>query len=404
MSTNIFITKAEADNKYLYLAGVGITISGPTVSVNSASLPAIPLPISGLIAATKSNILDSVGYIQEWRWSGLTSGSGLILSSTSSSATGNLQTLISITMSGTNSNASQTTTSIRVSNTKTGTGAVNIGLYSAAGGGSTNWASWFDGNVRLNGQITFNNSNSIVESSSSLGVYSNSFNLFQSIGVGPALSVNSGGLQNFAAGWVNSYSQPYMTLGAYRENATQWRSYLQYPIIFQNINGDVSLSQDNGLTYANTFTPTERVRFKVNGQVGFGTPSPTQSAKVEISSTQSGFLKPVMTTTQRDAITIPANGLEIYNSTSNTPNYYNGTSWVSAVAVSGTFSGVGAATTTFTVTIPTQSNSNYKAFIQPTNLLSTAVQYTNNYTTTTFDVVYLTGLTGTVEFNWVLFP
>jgi hypothetical protein len=34
-----------------------------------------------------------------------------------------------------------------------------------------------------------------------------------------------------------------------------------------------------------------------------------------------------MTTVQRDAIATPATGLEIYNTTTNSVNYYNGTAW-----------------------------------------------------------------------------
>jgi hypothetical protein len=36
---------------------------------------------------------------------------------------------------------------------------------------------------------------------------------------------------------------------------------------------------------------------------------------------------PRMTTTQRNAITSPATGLEVYNTTDNVPQWYNGTAW-----------------------------------------------------------------------------
>jgi hypothetical protein len=64
------------------------------------------------------------------------------------------------------------------------------------------------------------------------------------------------------------------------------------------------------------------------GKGGFGTASPVASAKVEISSTTAGLLGPRMTTTQRDAIVSPATGLEIYNTTTNAKNVFDGTSWV----------------------------------------------------------------------------
>lgn len=72
--------------------------------------------------------------------------------------------------------------------------------------------------------------------------------------------------------------------------------------------------------------------------------------------------------------------------------------------VSGSVSTTGSATTTFTVTIgATQANTTYKVQVQPTNALSAAPSYVTNKTTTTFDVVYLSGLTGTVAFDWTLF-
>jgi hypothetical protein len=73
--------------------------------------------------------------------------------------------------------------------------------------------------------------------------------------------------------------------------------------------------------------------------------------------------------------------------------------------IAGAFSGVGTATTTFTVTIgPTMANTTYKVNATPTAALSAALFYVTNKTTTTFDVVYLAGLTGTVTFDWAVFP
>lgn len=73
--------------------------------------------------------------------------------------------------------------------------------------------------------------------------------------------------------------------------------------------------------------------------------------------------------------------------------------------LSGSFSQVGAATTTFTVTIgTTMANNTYQINVTPTVVLSAALFYVNNKTTTTFDVVYLAGLTGTVTFDWAIYP
>ena len=69
----------------------------------------------------------------------------------------------------------------------------------------------------------------------------------------------------------------------------------------------------------------------------------------------------------------------------------------------GSYSQVGTATTTFTVTFGgTQPNATYKVVVTPTAALSAALFYVTNKTTTTFNVMYLAGLTGTVTFDWVL--
>jgi len=61
--------------------------------------------------------------------------------------------------------------------------------------------------------------------------------------------------------------------------------------------------------------------------IGFGTSTPDSSAKVEINSTTQGFLPPRMTTVERDAITTPAGGLMVFNTTTSKMNFYNGSVW-----------------------------------------------------------------------------
>jgi len=67
------------------------------------------------------------------------------------------------------------------------------------------------------------------------------------------------------------------------------------------------------------------------GNIGIGSASsPGVTALLELTSTAKGFLPPRMNTTQRDAITSPATGLEIYNTTTNEPNFFNGSIWGTA--------------------------------------------------------------------------
>ncbi len=65
--------------------------------------------------------------------------------------------------------------------------------------------------------------------------------------------------------------------------------------------------------------------------LGLGTNSIDASAILELSSTTKGFLPPRMTDGQRDAISSPATGLGIYNTTTNKPNLFNGTAWKQVV-------------------------------------------------------------------------
>lgn len=64
--------------------------------------------------------------------------------------------------------------------------------------------------------------------------------------------------------------------------------------------------------------------------VGIGTSSPDPTAKLHIASTNSGLLTPRLTTAQRDAITAPADGLIIYNTTEKIFQYWNSTCWLNA--------------------------------------------------------------------------
>ena len=68
-------------------------------------------------------------------------------------------------------------------------------------------------------------------------------------------------------------------------------------------------------------------------QVGIGTTTPNASAMLDVQSTTKGLLLPRLTTTQRDAIATPAAGLQIYNTTTNCINFYNGTGWYETCGV-----------------------------------------------------------------------
>jgi len=81
-----------------------------------------------------------------------------------------------------------------------------------------------------------------------------------------------------------------------------------------------------GISYAGTSAPTHGALFQ--GPVSIGANSTTPSAILSITSTTLGFLPPTMTASQMNAISSPANGLSVYNTTTTLPAFFNGNNWV----------------------------------------------------------------------------
>lgn len=73
----------------------------------------------------------------------------------------------------------------------------------------------------------------------------------------------------------------------------------------------------------------ETTTFVSTGQVGIGNAVPAASAVLDLTNSINnlGFLMPGMTTPQRNAIALPASGLEIFNTTTGCINYWTGFAW-----------------------------------------------------------------------------
>jgi hypothetical protein len=86
----------------------------------------------------------------------------------------------------------------------------------------------------------------------------------------------------------------------------------------------------NSFGSAMTFTnnSAERMRISTTGNVGIGTVSPDASALLDITSRSKGFLPPRMTNSEMVAISTPAAGLVVYDTTNNKLTVYNGSTWV----------------------------------------------------------------------------
>ncbi|MEQ1734037.1 MAG: phage tail protein [Bacteroidia bacterium] len=77
-----------------------------------------------------------------------------------------------------------------------------------------------------------------------------------------------------------------------------------------------------------TLTPTTPIlTLKSNQNVGVGNNSPSNSAKLDVASTTSGFAMPRMTSVQRKAIVAPIAGLQVYDTDLKGYYYYDGAIW-----------------------------------------------------------------------------
>jgi hypothetical protein len=112
-----------------------------------------------------------------------------------------------------------------------------------------------------------------------------------------------------------------------------------------------------------------------NAQTGIGTTTPSPSAKLEVASSNQGFLPPRIALTATNAaspVTSPATGLLVYNTatTGTAPNnvapgyyYWNGSAWVAILSniTTSSISGNGTTTTltNFGAEVNTQSGTSY---------------------------------------------
>ncbi len=117
-----------------YISNTGaISIAETTSTGTGSSITANSLTTGdGLLAQTSS----------------LTTGNLVSLSSTSTAAASNTQTVLKVSTSGVNSTSTQTSYGFYATNTHSGTASTNIAGYFAASGGTVNIAAQFDGHIK----------------------------------------------------------------------------------------------------------------------------------------------------------------------------------------------------------------------------------------------------------------
>jgi hypothetical protein len=78
---------------------------------------------------------------------------------------------------------------------------------------------------------------------------------------------------------------------------------------------------------------SERMRIDSSGNVGIGTSSPNASAILDAQSTTKGVRFPNMTTTQKNAVSSPAAGLVVFDTTLAKLCVYSGSAWQTITSV-----------------------------------------------------------------------
>lgn len=102
-----------------------------------------------------------------------------------------------------------------------------------------------------------------------------------------------------------------------------------------DVNGNYSASVGTNSLIGYRFSPTNLSTFSnvvafesLIGGAYFNTSTRQASAVLQADSTTQGFLKPRLTTAQKNLIASPAAGLEVYDTDLNRPCFFNGTSWI----------------------------------------------------------------------------
>lgn len=153
---------------------------------------------------------------------------------------------------------------------------------------------------------------------------------------------------------------------------------------------------------SNAVTLKTNGNFRIGTSLYVGSQSATSTALLNIAAGNSS-LGPLQLSAGT-VLTSPLDGMIEYSGT-----HFNatiGSTRYQLEQLSGSYSQSVTAVNTVTVSIgSTLPNTTYKVNITPTSTLSSVLFNVNNKTTTTFDVTFLgTPITGTISFDWSLFP
>lgn len=305
-------------------------IATSSTSATWQTLSASSVALSSVTAATAANTIDNLYFKQTWNYSTLDTNIGLKIATTAAQTTAATQVLAQFKKENTTT-GTKSSTVLEVLNDDANVNSTSIGArfdgrnYGAVYGGAVN-----GGNIGLigSGAVRF-------------GLSASNYNSYggQILEVGGDLTLLPNSTRRVSI-WTGSLNTTdfLTTTGA--------NAYVSLEYDLTNVNRIVlggnrygyrstygaAIQQTSGVLSLGAFLVSGGIKYQLsisdaNNNVGIGTTTPNASAKLEVASTTQGVLLPRMTTTQRDAISSPAEGLIIYNLTTHKLNLYTGSSW-----------------------------------------------------------------------------
>jgi hypothetical protein len=204
----------------------------------------------------------------------------------------------------------------------TGLGAVGTPAYTFTGNTNTGMWSPATGNIAISNNgvetVRIGSSGNVGIGTSSPGSFGLLALVKNATGVTTGAVSNSNTTANDGAKFASFYSTTEMSsIGHYWDGGSFIGKVFSY--------GDLTFLLGSG-------TPVERMRIGNAGAVGIGTTA-NASALLDVQSTTKGVRMPNMTTTQKNAISSPAAGLMVFDTTLAKLCVYSGTAWQTVTSI-----------------------------------------------------------------------
>ena len=315
---NANITSVAATFPNSFLANSTTTIGNTTVTLGSTSSSIGNLTLnnvtvaSGNVTLTSATVPTVIG--------GTTASSTLTLESTS--GTGTSDAILFKT--GSQSTRMYIDTS----------GNVGIGTTSPVNNGSTYSTLTLNGTSSGILQIQANGSSAgqiLSRSSTNLYITGVNSTVFETGGANERMRIDASGNVGIGTSSI-SYRLDVLGTTPIRHQYTGSSGGILFGQYDSTGNAQIQNQSTSGIIAFAT-NNSERMRVDASGNVGIGTSSPNASAILDAQSTTKGVRFPNMTTTQKNAISSPAAGLVVFDTTLSKLCVYSGSAWQTITSV-----------------------------------------------------------------------